>query len=252
MKTNWDYSELAESYLLRPQYSSSAVDAIFAIAGVTSSHFSCDIGAGVGHLTKHYLRKNLRVLAIEPNNNMRSLGQEQTDGKCEWIEGTGESTNQPSDEFNLVTFGSSFNVCDRQLALKESSRILKSKGWFACMWNHRNLTNPIQSEIEKVIKNFIPEYGYGSRREDQKQTIDSSKLFGEVIYLESEILHKQSIADCIIAWKSHATLERQSGELFPKIITEISNFLTSTVSKDLKHVLEIPYATKIWMAQKRV
>jgi ubiquinone/menaquinone biosynthesis C-methylase UbiE len=154
--------------------------------------------------------------------------------------------------FDLVTFGSSFNVCDQQLALKESARILKSKGWFACLWNHRNLNDPIQSEIEKVIKNLIPEYGYGSRREDQKQSINESALFGEVIYLESDILHKQSIGDCIKAWESHATLERQSGESFPEIITEISNLLSSTISKDLNHVLEIPYTTRIWMAQKKV
>ena len=252
LKTNWDYSELAEAYLARPQYSSLAIDTIFAIADISRADFSCDIGAGVGHLTQHFLRRNLRVLAIEPNKNMRALGQVQTDGKCEWIEGTGENTNQQNDVFKLVTFGSSFNVCDPQLALKETARILKSKGWFACMWNHRNLNDSIQSDIEKLIKNFIPEYGYGSRREDQKQKINESKLFGEAVYLESDILHKQSIRECIIAWESHATLERQSGILFPEIIKEISNLLTSTISEDLNQILEIPYTTRVWMAQKKV
>ena len=53
---------------------------------------------------------------------------------------------------------------DRTKALKEVYRILKRKCWFAALWNHRDLENPIQMEIEKIIKSNIPNYDYGSRR----------------------------------------------------------------------------------------
>ena len=47
------------------------------------------------------------------------------------------------ESYHMTTFGSSFNVCDRQKALLESKRILVKEGWFACMWNHRDLEDPI-------------------------------------------------------------------------------------------------------------
>tara|TARA_B100001057_G_scaffold410042_1_gene424973 strand:- start:566 stop:892 length:327 start_codon:yes stop_codon:yes gene_type:complete len=62
-----------------------------------------------------------------------------------------EATVQPSNYFDLVTFGSSFNVCDPKLAIKETARILRKKGWIACLYNNRNLKDPIQSKIESLI-----------------------------------------------------------------------------------------------------
>ena len=60
------------------------------------------------------------------------------------------------ESYHMTTFGSSFNVCDRQKALIESKRILVHRGWFACMWNHRDLEDPLQNEIESIIKKRIP------------------------------------------------------------------------------------------------
>ena len=51
MKTNWDYTELAEAYLKRPQYSDQAIDQLMELSGVTRGDQVCDVGAGVAHLT---------------------------------------------------------------------------------------------------------------------------------------------------------------------------------------------------------
>ena len=72
----------------------------------------------------------------------------------EWFEGTGEDATLKSRSFDIITFGSSFNVCDQQKALSEGARILKNRGWFACMWNHRDLNDPVQSNIENIIKKY--------------------------------------------------------------------------------------------------
>ena len=52
------------------------------------------------------------------------------------------------------------------------------------MWNHRNLDDEFQQKIENVIKTNIDGYNYGSRREDQTEIINRSKLFGEVYKIE--------------------------------------------------------------------
>ena len=247
MKTEWDYTELANAYLKRPDYSSAAVNAMLAIAGVDSEDKVCDVGAGVAHLSLMLAAHGCQVVAVEPNDAMRANGAKRTEhlSTVVWCESTGEKTGQPDNEFDLVTFGSSFNVCDRAAALIETSRILKPAGWFACMWNHRQLDDPIQSRIEAIIRDYIEGYGYGSRREDQVSTIDASGLFGPVVQLSSSVTHEQSIEECVEAWRSHATLERQAGESFGEIVTAIEVYLKSLGVE----VIQIPYSTKVWVAQ---
>lgn len=249
MKTNWDYTDLADAYLKRPEYASSAIDSIIEIAGLNENEAACDVGAGVAHLTLELHKRNLDVTAIEPNDAMRRNGIKRTEGlKIDWHEGTGENTGMESDTFRLVTFGSSFNVCDRQLALAETNRILKQKGWFACMWNHRNIeTNAIQKEVESIIKSIIPSYGYGTRREDQTSEIEKCGLFHEVKFIEGTITHKQSIDGQIEAWKSHATLQRQAGDKFYSVIEKIETYFNSLN----ENYIDIDYTTRVWMAQAK-
>jgi len=148
---------------------------------------------------------------------------------------------------NWVTFGSSFNVCNRQQALKETARILKPCGWFACLWNYRQLEDPIQARIEEIIKGLVPGFGYGTRREDQTDIIDDSGLFGTVVHLDSCINHEQTIEECVEAWRSHATLERQAGAAFDGVIAAIENYLQSLGTRSI----QVPYSTNIWIAQLR-
>jgi ubiquinone/menaquinone biosynthesis C-methylase UbiE len=249
MKTEWDYTTLADAYLKRPDYADAAIDAMLSIAGAEQGDKFCDVGAGVAHLTLMLASRGLDVTAVEPNDAMRGNGIKRTAelANVKWHEGTGEATGQAAQAFDMVTFGSSFNVCDRQQALKETARILKPRGWFACMWNHRNLEDPIQARIEAIIKERVAGYGYGTRREDQTAVIDASELFGPVVHLDARVIHEQSIEECLEAWRSHATLERQAGASFHEVIAAIDDYLKSLQTPSI----QIPYSTNIWVAQLR-
>ena len=249
MKTEWDYTALADAYLKRPDYADAAIDAMLSVAGAQTGDKFCDVGAGVAHLTLMLAARKLDVVAVEPNDSMRANGVIRTEDleNVRWHEGTGEQTGQDDNAFDMVTFGSSFNVCDRQVALQETARILKPRGWFSCMWNHRNLGDPIQTRIEEIIKQNVSDYGYGTRREDQTAVIDDSGLFGPVVHLDSRVMHQQTLQECVEAWRSHATLERQAGDSFVQVIDAIEDYLTNLGSD----VIEIPYNTNIWIARLR-
>lgn len=249
MKTEWDYTELAQAYLKRPDYAQKAIDKMFTIAGIKPGDSVCDVGAGAAHLTLKLAEYGLKVCAVEPNDAMRANGILRTEQytNVKWFEGVGEHTGMKDHEFDIVTFGSSFNVCDRQEALKESKRILKQEGWFACMWNHRKLEDPLQKQIESIFKENIENYSYGIRREDQTAVIDESGLFKEVINIEADVLHKILAKDFIEGWKSHGTVQRQSKEKFDLINQRIKELIES---KNQEY-LYVPYTTRIWMAQLR-
>lgn len=248
MKTEWDYTLLADAYLKRPDYAPAAIDAMLRVANLNQGK-ACDVGAGVAHLTLMLAERGLDVNAVEPNDAMRANGSKRTATlkNVQWFEGTGEQTGQPDHAFDIVTFGSSFNVCDRPLALKETARLLKPQGWFACMWNHRGLDDEIQARIESIISANVPGYGYGTRREDQTAVINASGLFKDVVRVSADVAHEQSIEECIEAWRSHATLARQAGDRFLQVVDEIAAYLKGLG----RNSIDIPYSTNIWMAQLR-
>lgn len=248
MQTSWDYSNLAEAYLKRPDYSDTALDAMIAAMNLPADARVCDVGAGVAHLTLALAARGFELVAVEPNGKMRKLGETRTAGleDVRWHEGTGEATGQADAAFDLVSFGSSFNVCDRPAALRESHRILSPGGWFACLWNHRDLKDPLQAEIEATIRRLLPHYGYGTRREDQTAVIKDSELFGPIQFVSGRVLHKQSLADCLTAWRSHATLVRQAGDKFDEVMAAIEALLRASGDAEI----QIPYDTRIWFAQK--
>lgn len=249
MKTEWDYTSLADAYLNRPDYAKSALEKIFKIADLESGDRVCDVGAGVAHLTLPLVEYGCIVDAVEPNDAMRANGQKRTANlpQVHWYEGTGENTGRPAGKYDLVTFGSSFNVCDRSKALEETWRILKPGKWFACLWNHRDLENPVQQEIENIIAKAIPGYVYGTRREDQKSVIEASGLFDDVRVVEGKIIWEQPVNEIVNAWKSHATLQRQAGNKFDVIVSQIEKYLNSLNIQSI----EVPYTTRAWVARRK-
>ena len=240
----WDYTKLAPYYDKRAEYSEEAI--LEALKNIEADNMKLvvDVGAGTGKLTKILTKHLSHIHAIEPNDEMRKFGKINTSHtSVEWFKGTGEETGLADESTHIAFFGSSFNVTDRSKTLKEVARILVPKGWFVCMWNHRDLSNSIQKDVEEIIKSFIPNYSYGNRREDQMKIINDSGLFYDANYIERRFTVQMSKEDYMEAWKSHGTLQRQSGDLFGDIISSIDNILVDF------DTLEIPYFTRIYYAQ---
>jgi len=242
----WDYSELAASYDRRAEYADAAINWIVTTSGVKPGDRVADLGAGTAKLAKRLAALELTVHAVEPNDNMRSHGETNTAGMpVKWSEGTGERTRLDANTYPLVTFGSSFNVTDRGLAMAETCRILTSGGWMACLWNHRDLEDDLQSEIEGVIKASIPGYDYGNRRQDQAPILRESGLFSSIHQERFRFSVPMDSTACVDAWRSHGTLQRQAADQFGAIIERIERVVLSRGS-----TIEVPYHTAVWMARK--
>lgn len=246
-KVDWDYTEHASHYDKRADYSADAIKDLLTATGCTAQTLVAEIGAGTGKLTKELLKHGLTVRSVEPNDAMRDIGIKNTRGQAaSWSVGTGEATGLPASSFYAVFFGSSFNVVDQAATLSEVKRMLVPRGWFACMWNHRQLDDPTQHRIESIIKEFIPTYSYGLRRQDPTDVINSSGYFSPVHSIERMFDWEMPKSDIIAAWRSHATLRRQAADeaTFERIIGEMSKYLANLPEK-----INVPYATRIYFAQ---
>lgn len=244
----WDYTKHAKYYSYRPNYAPKTIDMLVELTQSCGKKVA-DIGAGTGNLSIMLLQRGCEVVSVEPNDVMREIGIERTKGqKIEWVRATGIDSTLQSGAFNWVTFGSSFNVMDRTEALKESYRLLQKDCYFSCMWNHRDLKDPIQEVAEGIILEFVPNYTRGVRREEQRSIIEAHKeMFDNIIYIEEDFYFHQSIENYINAWRSvknpYWDLETQEGqELFLKIANKMQEKLPSE--------FDIKYTTRCWSAKK--
>lgn len=252
VERHWDYSLHAKFYEFRPNYHGPAIDLlVHHVGGKPSRDFVvADVGAGTGNLTVMLLERGLNVIAVEPNDDMRNIGIERTgkNDSVKWVKANGTHTTLGDQSVNWVAFGSSFNVLDRAAALKETHRLLKPGGFFSCMWNHRDLADPIQTKAEDIIVSMVPAYDRGVRRQEQRSFIEQhADLFGKILYIEADYEVPRTIEQYINAWRSvknpHWDLATPEGE---KLFGEI----TDRMRKELPATFGIRYTTRAWTAQK--
>ena len=253
LKKEWDYTYQSAYYWARPNYAEEAIDELISYVKASKEfdYIVADVGAGTGNLTKLFLNRGLTCVAVEPNRAMMKLGIKVTDGqKVSWVIGTGENTTLQDGSINLFAMGSSFNTADRALTLQEAHRVLKEKGFFSCMWNHRNIdSDPLQKDIEEIIKSIIPVYERGVRREGQADVILSSRLFNDLHYIAIAKEVNQSSQGYIAAWKSVKNKfwvwDSKTGQL---IINKISERVRKEFPDD--SYIKLIYTTKIWTVRK--
>lgn len=247
MKTaiTWDYTHHADSYEQRADYASNTVSELQTLTALIRDSRVADIGAGTGKLTRLLSENFSHIDAVEPNIAMRRHGIKNTHhSHVQWIEGTAESTTLTPNQYDLVTFGSSFNVVNHTLALTESLRLLKSNGFLSLIWNHRDLDDPLQNNIENIIQNHIPNYDYGTRREDPTPLVLSSEQFRLLKHNKIPTTHQCHATTFLSAWHAHATLKRQAGATFDSILSGISKLIGTNT------ILKIPYHTQMWTYQR--
>jgi ubiquinone/menaquinone biosynthesis C-methylase UbiE len=240
---SWDYTDLAASYDKRADYVLSVIRDIASQRGLAEGTNVADLGAGTGKLTKVLVSIGLDVDAVEPNDAMREIGiRNLAETESRWHKGTAEVTGLPDTSFDAVFFGSSFNVVNQSRALEEATRLLRPGGHLCCMWNHRDLDDPLQMEIERIIASHIPGYAYGTRRQDPSDVIVESGLFEDVRAHTGTQTFDMPREDVMGAWRSHATLQRQAGNNFENILVEIEGAIDGDMIKT-------PYTTRAWSAK---
>ncbi|RDU71653.1 class I SAM-dependent methyltransferase [Helicobacter aurati] len=251
-----DFTEVAKYYHNRPAYSARLLEKLLRCINDLDKPLESlqvvEVGAGTGKLTKMLANFGLKVVAVEPNDNMREEGIRYTrNTSIKWMNGSGEQTGVQSNFADWVIMASSFHWTNPQKSLPEFARILKERGYFTAIWNPRNIKpNSIFESIESEIKRIVPELNRVSsgtqNTKNWEEILVSTGDFEDCFFMECDYVEMMDKARYIGAWHSVNDIQAQAGEQrWQHILSMIESHI-----KDL-HIIEIPYKIRAWSVRKK-
>ena len=109
-----------------------------------------DLGAGTGALTRLLIERAEEVIAVEPDDRMRSVLAEQVPG-VRAVPGRGESMPLPDSCADAVLASSSWHWMDPIPTLREVGRILVPGGTLAALWSGPDPEGPFVVQAQALL-----------------------------------------------------------------------------------------------------
>lgn len=144
----------------RPDYPSRLIDYVIDRNVLTERDTVADIGAGTGKFARLLLERDIPVTAVEPNRDMRELG-EKTLGEFPGfvsVNATAEDTGIRSGRIALVVAAQSFQWFDPDKFRLECRRILKPSRNVLLVWNCRDERNRMVMEWRDLCVRHCPDF----------------------------------------------------------------------------------------------
>lgn len=111
-----------------------------------------DLGAGTGALTRLLTGKADEVVAVEPDDRMRSVLAEEVPG-VRAVKGRGESIPLADDSVDAVLASSSWHWMDLVPTLHEVGRVLVSGGTLGVLWSGPDPDGPFMAQAREMLAN---------------------------------------------------------------------------------------------------
>jgi len=151
-----------ESYrYFRPRYPEAVAVLLETECGLNASSLIADIAAGTGLLAELFLARGCKVIAIEPNQEMRAACEALVDQypRLHCVAATAEATGLPTGSVDLITVGQALHWFDLKRARQEFSRILRPGGWCSVIYNERRLSGDgFHDAYESLLRRFGIDY----------------------------------------------------------------------------------------------
>ncbi len=176
------FSGLAENYAkYRPGYPAEAVDFILAHCGLGRGSLLVDVGCGTGISSRLFAERGLRVIGIDPNEDMRRQAEAANrplgNLAPSYRKGRAEETGLPSASADAVLAAQAFHWFEADAALREFRRILHRGGWVVLMWNERDESDPCTADYGRVIRTAPEAAAVEAPRGKAGEALLRSRLF---------------------------------------------------------------------------
>jgi SAM-dependent methyltransferase len=150
---------VADYVRYRPGYPSAVVELLVRECRLGPHAVVADVGSGTGIFSKLLLGTGAEVVAVEPNAPMRAAAERDLGSSSRFrsVDGSAEATGLQDASVDLVTAAQAFHWFDPARTHAEASRILRSPGHVALLWNNRAAT-PFNDDYEAMLERYAPDY----------------------------------------------------------------------------------------------
>jgi ubiquinone/menaquinone biosynthesis C-methylase UbiE len=140
---------------VRPTYPDEAVNWLADRLGIDVTSTVLDLGAGTGKLTRAFVGRTARVIAVEPGPEMLAQLRRAVPEAVAML-GAAEAIPLPDDTVDAVVCGQSFHWFRVEEAVPEIRRVLRPGGGLGLIWNIRDPGDPIQKAITSLLDRVVP------------------------------------------------------------------------------------------------
>jgi SAM-dependent methyltransferase len=184
-----------------------------------------DVGSGTGILARLFLENGNRVIAVEPNDEMRRAGESLFSGygRFKSVQGTAEATTLPQGGVDLITAGQAFHWFDPTPARREFARVLRPGGSVVLVWNDRQKHGaPFQEDYEKLLETYATDYA--EVEHDRKGSLQNIRSFFAPNPVHTAAFENRQVLDYDgllgrLRSSSYVPAEGQSG--YPEMLEEL-------------------------------
>ncbi|KAB8330916.1 class I SAM-dependent methyltransferase [Scytonema tolypothrichoides VB-61278] len=227
----------------RPSYPAAAIDVILEGMETQSPIVAADVGAGTGISSRLLAERGVRVLAIEPNADMRQAAAPHP--LVEFREGTAEATGLHDASVDLVTCFQSFHWFNPEPTLLEFNRILKPSGRVAAVWNNWDKNDKFTGHYIQLIQTA------SNYPQDDKHrtTVESLASYHLIDIKQCVFTYTQDVdlTRLIGLTKSHSIIPR-SGEVLQQLIFDLQQLHAQFC--DEHGMVSLLYSTSLFLAKQ--
>ena len=145
----------------RPSYSEMFIKYLYSDVGIYKDSIIADICSGTGILSKQLLEAGNKVIAVEPNDDMRAVAEANLKSFINFnsINGTAENTTLDDNSVDFITVAQAFHWFDQTMFKKECTRILKQNGKVILVYNIPDFNAEVVKEDNEINKKYCPTFG---------------------------------------------------------------------------------------------
>jgi SAM-dependent methyltransferase len=186
----------AEYERQRPEYPEEALRWAAGQLGLEPGARVLDLGAGTGKLTRGLVALGFDVVAVEPGvpmlEQLRAAVPE-----AEALEGAAESIPLPDAGIDGAYAGQAYHWFDRESAVPELHRVIRTDGGVALLWNWWDERDPLQRELGDLV-------GYAGHEPYPDDGLPGDPWFRELGRTVVETVQESS-PDALVAYLSTAS-----------------------------------------------
>ena len=144
----------------RPKYAVGFFDYLRNTLHVPDKSTFADIGSGTGIFAEQLLQNGYRVLAVEPNGDMRKKAEEKLSDNPNFVSvnGCDGNMNLPDKSADFITAAQAFHWFDADAFGKECRRVLKKNGMVFLVYNKRDENADSVKTLAELYRRYNPDF----------------------------------------------------------------------------------------------